>query len=69
MVPPPSRGLIPKAELRKIKQRVAKLRKQGHDIWTDDEVTAEGWVTEQSMKPDAGLALQRCAPTRATRSS
>ena len=51
---PPSRGLIPKAELRKIKQRVAKLRKQGHEIWTDDEVTAEGWETELDHKPRAG---------------
>ena len=49
-----SRGLIPKSELRKVKQRVAKLRKQGHEIWTDDEVTAEGWVTEESLKPPAG---------------
>ena len=49
-----SRGLIPKSELRKVKQRVAKLRKQGHEIWTDDEVTAGGWVTEESLKPTAG---------------
>ena len=51
-----SRGLIPKHELRKIKQRVAKLRKQGHeDIWTDDEVTSAGWTTEQPMAPVGGL--------------
>ena len=52
-----SRGLIPKAELRKIKQRVAKLRKQGHDIWTDDEVASEGWVSEQARKPAGGGLL------------
>lgn len=37
--------VITKAELRKIKIRVAKLRKQGHDdIWTDDEVEKEGYT-------------------------
>ena len=51
VTPKPYRGLIPKGELRKIKSHVAKLRKQGHDIWTDDEVTAEGWVTVESNTP------------------
>ena len=51
-----SRGLIPKSELRKIKQRVAKLRNQGHDIWTDDEVSAAGYTTEVSK---SGLHVEK----------
>jgi len=54
----PARGLIPKSELRKIKQRVAKLRKQGHDIWTDDEVEAEGWTVDVPTTP-AGLHVAK----------
>ena len=54
----PARGLIPKSELRKIKQRVAKLRKQGHAIWTDDEVEAEGWTVEVPMTP-TGLLVAK----------
>ena len=41
-------SLIPKHELRKIKQRVAKLRKQGHDILTDEEVEKNGWITDHA---------------------
>lgn len=46
-------GQIPKAELRKIKQRVAALRKKGHDLWTDDEVEREGWRLESGAPPTA----------------
>eukprot|EP00966_Prymnesium_polylepis_P227145 5255768-Prymnesium_polylepis.1 len=68
---------IPKSELRKIKQQVAKLRKKGHEIWTDDEVTAAGYTleepemecglgalvskTKQSKSWDCGLACAEMA--------
>jgi len=32
----------PKSELKKIKKRVAELRKKGQEIWTDEEVEKEG---------------------------
>merc|ERR1719163_1209386 len=34
---------IPKSELKKIKKRVAELRKKGQEIWTDEEIEKEGW--------------------------
>merc|ERR1719263_2752789 len=34
---------IPKAELKKIKKRVAEARKAGKEIWTDEEIEAEGY--------------------------
>jgi len=34
---------IPKAELKKIKKRVADLRKKGQEIWTDEEIEKEGY--------------------------
>jgi len=34
---------IPKAELKKIKKRVADERKKGKEIWTDEEVEKEGY--------------------------
>ena len=46
--------LIPKHELRKIKMRVAKLRAQGHEIWTDDEVEAAGWILQDAGCPSSG---------------
>ena len=33
----------PKSELKKIKKRVAELRKKGQEIWTDEEVEKEGY--------------------------
>lgn len=45
------RRIVTKSELRKIKQRVAKLRKQGHDIWTDDEIEREGYTLDIQTKP------------------
>ena len=42
--------IISKVELRKIKVRVAKLRAQGHEVWTDDEVINDGWTTEASVQ-------------------
>merc|ERR1712070_1013552 len=33
----------PKSELKKIKKRVADLRKKGQEIWTDEEVEKEGY--------------------------
>ena len=52
-------SLIPKHELRKIKQHVAKLRKQGHDILTDDEVERNGWVTDHMAVKDVGLPVKK----------
>ena len=49
--------LIPKHELRKIKQQVSKLRKKGHEVWTDEEVEKAGWTTEQSMQ--SGLLVSQ----------
>ena len=49
--------MITKAELRKIKQRVAKLRKQGHDIWTEDEVEKEGYTLSESAPPPSSLIV------------
>jgi len=37
---------IPKAELKKIKKRVADLRKKGQEVWTDEEVEKEGYTLE-----------------------
>merc|ERR1719163_715747 len=37
---------IPKSELKKIKKRVADLRKKGQEIWTDEEVEKEGYSLE-----------------------
>merc|ERR1719316_1738960 len=34
---------IPKSELKKIKKRVAELRKKGQEVWTDEEVEKEGY--------------------------
>merc|ERR1711988_61527 len=34
---------IPKSELKKIKKRVADLRKKGQEIWTDEEIEKEGY--------------------------
>ena len=34
---------IPKSELKKIKKRVADLRKKGQEIWTDEEIEKDGW--------------------------
>ncbi|KAL3917566.1 MAG: hypothetical protein SGPRY_006357 [Prymnesium sp.] len=48
-LPPPRRVLkkVPKAELRKIKQQVSKLRKKGHDVYTDDELLAAGYTLDE----------------------
>merc|ERR1712060_464148 len=35
---------IPKSELKKIKKQVAALRKQGQEVYTDDELEKEGWT-------------------------
>ena len=65
--------LIPKHELRKIKIRVAQLRKKGHEVFTDEEVEKEGWTlnptdrgfvvshTPQKEEWDCGLACARMA--------
>ena len=66
--------VISKSELRKIKLRVAKLRKQGHDVWTDDEVEKEGYTVgygtpsglhvakkKQETTWDCGLACTQMA--------
>merc|ERR1719238_2496970 len=37
---------IPKSELKKIKKRVADLRKKGQEIWTDEEIEKEGYEPE-----------------------
>jgi len=37
---------IPKAELKKLKKRVAELRKKGQEVWTDEEVEKEGYTLE-----------------------
>merc|ERR1712216_631838 len=34
---------IPKAELKKIKKRVAEMRKGGMEVYTDEELEKEGW--------------------------
>ena len=34
---------LPKSELKKIKKRVADLRKKGQEIWTDEEIEKEGY--------------------------
>jgi len=51
---PRSLKKIPKADLRKIKQQVARLRKKGLDVWTDDEVAAAGYSLDE---PEAGRGL------------
>ena len=45
---------IPKHELRKLRHRVAKLRTQGHEIWTDEEVQKEGWLMEPAFPSTTG---------------
>merc|ERR1711871_864654 len=37
---------IPKSELKKIKKQVAALRKQGQEVYTDEEVEKEGYTLE-----------------------
>ena len=37
---------IPKSELKKIKKQVAALRKQGQEIYTDDEIEKAGYTLE-----------------------
>merc|ERR1719484_178411 len=37
---------IPKSELKKIKKRVADMRKKGQEVWTDEEVEKEGYTLE-----------------------
>jgi elongation factor 3 len=34
---------IPKAELKKIKKEVAAMRKNGKEVWTDEEVEKAGY--------------------------
>jgi len=34
---------IPKAELKKLKKRVAEMRKRGEEVWTDEEIEKEGY--------------------------
>merc|ERR1711904_710136 len=34
---------IPKSELKKIKKRVADMRKKGQEVWTDEEIEKDGW--------------------------
>merc|ERR1719230_2302132 len=49
---------IPKSELKKIKKRVADLRKKGQEIWTDEEIEKEGYELPERARarsePDAG---------------
>ena len=52
-------SLIPKHELRKIKQRVSKLRKQGHEIFTDEEVEKDGWVLDHPPPSLPGLFVSK----------
>ena len=52
---------IPKAELKKLKKRVAELRKKGQEVWTDEEIEKEGarrwkdpgWRSPQAQRPPA----------------
>jgi len=37
---------IPKSELKKIKKQVAALRKQGQEVYTDEEVEKAGYTLE-----------------------
>ena len=50
---------IPKHELRKIKQRVSKLRKQGHEVWTDEEVEKDGWTIEVTKTGSQSMAVKK----------
>ena len=52
---PPKRRLkkITKAELRKIKQAVSRMRKKGQDVWTDDEVAAAGYTLDEPPREGA----------------
>ena len=43
---------IPKAELKRLKQRAAEMRKAGVDAWTDEEIEKEGYSTYE-----LGLAM------------
>merc|ERR1712196_149997 len=37
---------IPKSELKKLKKRVAEMRKKGQEVWTDEEIEKEGYTLE-----------------------
>merc|ERR1711988_1370649 len=37
---------IPKSELKKLKKRVAEMRKAGKEVWTDEEIEKEGYSLE-----------------------
>lgn len=45
---------IPKHELRKLKIKVAKLREQGHIVYTDEEIANEGWTLEAVAPQSCG---------------
>merc|ERR1712046_355913 len=55
---------IPKSELKKIKKRVADLRKKGQEVWTDEEIEKE--ATRCRCKRRALAASVRC-PSRGAR--
>lgn len=57
LAPAPQRQLkkITKSELRKIKQEVSRLRKKGHEVWTDDEVEKAGYTLDEPVV-ERGLA-------------
>merc|ERR1711957_983812 len=40
---------IPKAELKKIKKQVAALRKQGQEVYTDEEVEKAGYTIDWAL--------------------
>jgi len=37
---------IPKSELKKLKKRVADMRKAGQEVYTDEELESEGWTLD-----------------------
>ena len=48
---------IPKAELKKVKRRVAALRRLGYEVTTDEEIERGGWTLDGGTAP---TAPQRC---------
>ena len=52
-VPKRAPRVIPKHELRKIKQHVSRMRKKGHEVYTDEEVEKEGWVLSDAQLASA----------------
>ena len=59
--------LVSKAELKRIKQEVAKRRKRGEEVYTDDELDFQGYCTE--LPPEIADGGRSGMPPKASQQS